>query len=155
MSILKFETRTPKTLAQMYQYLMDAEKTDERGLLGWGINPKKAVEEMEFTQMIYHKENLYHPYMQIIFSFDQYLSLPLDTVKKVCMEIGDCLIPDERQGFGVVHFKNTNHIHCHYILNYLSIYGIPYRQIYYIVWYFTKVDEVLRKYGLNEILLIA
>lgn len=27
MSILKFETRTPKTLAQMYQYLMDAEKT--------------------------------------------------------------------------------------------------------------------------------
>lgn len=153
MSILKFVDRTPKTISQMYTYLTDPEKTDIGGIFGIGINPRMAVEEINFAQLVYYRDKLEHPYIQIIFSFDKNLFLSLATLRKICMEIGYVLMPDERQVLGAIHYKETNHIHCHYILNYVGIQGNLYRQKYSVKYYKERVNEILASYKLTEIII--
>lgn len=155
MSILKFEPRTRRDLYEMCQYLIDPNKTDYRGLLGFSVNPLQAAKEMEFTQLMYHKEKMWHPYLQIIFSFDRGMELPVDSARMICTEIGKALLPDRRQCLGAIHFKKTNHIHCHYLVNNISIDGeLAYTQYHYILEYYDKINAILKKYGMNEISLL-
>lgn len=151
MSILKFESRTPRTLAEMYNYMVDVKKTDYESVFGIGVGAFGVVQEMEFIQRLYYKENLLHPYVQIIFSFDVDVCLEKSVLCGICKEIGSILVWDKRQLFGAVHYKNTNNIHCHYMINYINIDGASYRQAYSVIMYKQWANNILQKYQLNPI----
>ena len=50
MSILKYEDRTPRNIQKMYEYMIDSNKTDDRGIFGLGVNPFNAANEMLLVQ---------------------------------------------------------------------------------------------------------
>lgn len=151
MSILKIEPRTPKSMQEMYDYLIDARKTDVQGLFGIGVNPRYAVQEMEFVQRYFCKERLLHPYVQMILAFDIGLCYNLLALREVCFEIGQRLVLDRRQVFGTIHYKGTDKPHCHYMINYLSIDGHMYRQCYSVYYYRQEVNRILKSHGLSPI----
>lgn len=154
MSILKYVNHNLRTsLVEMYSYLTNPEKTDASGLIGYGLNPSYAAEEMLFVQQLPHYEVSCHSklYQHVIFSFDHGLQLPFGLIHQISDEIGWVLLPDERQMLGAIHFKNTANVHCHYMMNYISIDGKPYRQNHPLHYYKNRVNAVLQKYGLNDI----
>lgn len=151
MSILKYERRTPKTMQEMYDYLIDSKKTDTSHIFGIGINPMYAVTEMKFVQHLYRAYDIYHPYIQVIFCFDQGTTLSLPQIKDICIAIGYCLIDDERQVLGAIHYKETDKVHCHYMINYVGIHGMLYRQEYSIYHYYRRVNEILAALGLTKL----
>lgn len=151
MSILKFENRTPKTLHEMYDYMTDTTKTNENGIFGIGCNPNFAVSEMEFVQKIFLKEKILHPYLQVIFAFDVGIKTPLNTVREVCIKIGKLLSQNQYQVFGAIHHLDTDKIHCHFLINYVSINGELYRQEKSIFYYKQEINKILQAYGLNGI----
>ena len=151
MSILKYERRTPKTMQQMYDYLLDVRKTDQAHIFGLGVNPTFAVVEMEYIQRLHRAYGIYHPYIQVIFCFDQGIKLPLPKIREICIAIGYCLVDDDRQVLGAIHYKETDKVHCHYMINYVGIRGTLYRQEYSIYHYYKRVNEVLIAYDLNTL----
>lgn len=151
MSILKYERRTPKTMQEMYDYLLDNRKTDLEHIFGIGVNPRFAVVEMEYIQRLYRAYGISHPYIQVIFCFDQGIDLPLSQIRDICSSIGCCLVGDNRQVLGAIHYKETDKVHCHYMINYVGIYGMLYRQEYSIYHYYKRVNEVLEAYGLTKL----
>ena len=153
MSILKFETRTPRTLRGMYNYLLDPTKTTEEGIFTIGCNPRFVVEEFEFVQKVYLREQITHPYLQVIFSFDKNMTLPLYVIKEISMKIGQVLIVDRRQVFAAIHYlgKAAQKIHCHYMINYISVDGELYSQTYSLRKYKNAVNAIVVPYGLQPI----
>ena len=151
MSVLKFENRTPRSLDEMYEYMRDPEKTGGEGMLGIGVNPCAPVQEMQFIQDIYDREDLAHPYVQVILSFDAGISLELPELQEMCMEIGQVLIADERQVFGAIHTLGTDNLHCHYMINYVGMDGALYRQEHHVNYYKRKVNEILKSHGLKPV----
>lgn len=151
MSILKLEDRTPRSLYEMQNYLIDSDKTDCDGIFGIGVHPQYAAEEMELVQQLFYKTNLTHPYVQRIFAFDVGIDLPILLLRNICMEVGYALLVDHRQVLGAIHYKETNKVHCHYMINYIDIEGNLYRQTYSIYTYKILVNQVLARYGLNPI----
>ena len=153
MSILKFETRTPRTLRGMYNYLLDPTKTSEDGIFTIGCNPRFVVEEFEFVQKVYLREQIIHPYLQVIFSFDKNTTLPLYVIKEISMKIGLALILDRRQVFAAIHYlgKAAQKIHCHYMINYVSVDGALYSQTCSLRKYKKEVNEIIVPYGLKPI----
>ena len=150
MSILKFENRTPKNLSDMIKYLTNPEKTIPEGIFGIGCNPETVFEEMKLVQRIYHRDRLTHEYLQIIFAFDENISLSLCKIKEICVKIGNVLVTDQRQVFGAVHFLGK-HLHCHFIINYVGIDGSLYKQKFSVWTYKNLVNEILSQYGLQKI----
>lgn len=153
MSILKFENRTPRSLSKMYEYMIDPQKTDVSAIFGIGVNPSNAVNEMKFIQNLYRKENLTHEYLQIIFVFDVGVKAEMSLIREVCERIGAVLVTDKRQVFGAIHYlgKEANHISCHYMVNYVGIDGVLYKQKYSVVHYKKLVNQILSEYGFNLI----
>lgn len=152
MSILNFENRTPRTLQGMYDYLVDINKTDNLGVFGLGVNPKYAVMEMDFVQKVYFQEQLSHPYVQVIFSFDVGVALDILALRKICIEIGNCLVTDERQVLGAIHYKDTDKKHCHYMINYVGMRGNLYRQGHSVIFFKERTNRVLERYGLSPVI---
>lgn len=150
MSILKFEHRTPRSLQNMYDYITDINKTDSNYIFGIGINPSYAVDEMHFVQNMYHA-NIFHPYLQVIFSFDSNVNYDMMIIKEICYHIGEVLLIDERQLLGAVHYKNERNIHCHYMINSIGIDGSLYKQKYSVRYYKEKVNVILSRYNLTPI----
>lgn len=151
MSILKFENRTPKTLREMYDYMTDVTKTNEEGIFGIGCNPNFVVSEMEFVQKSFLREKILHPYLQVIFAFDVGIRTPLNSLREICIKIGELLSQNQYQVFGAIHYLDTDKIHCHFMINYISINGELYRQKESLFSYKKKVNEILQAYGLNRI----
>ena len=131
--------------------MTDERKTDFHSIFGLGVNPQNAVQDMKFVQDLYFWSSLFHPYIQVIFSFDAGVSFDTPALREICMEIGHCLVLDERQVLGAIHYKNTDKVHCHYMINYVSVTGNLYRQQYSVIFYKKQVNQVLFKYGLNGI----
>ncbi len=151
MSILKFENRTPHSLSEMQAYMLDIEKTSPDAVFGIGIHENYAAEQMEYLQRVWYREDLTHEYIQVIFAFDVGIILPLPMIVRICREIGYALISDQRQVLGAVHYKDTDKIHCHYMINYVGMDGSLYRQNHSIYFYRMAVDNILAQYGLNSI----
>ncbi len=151
MSILNFENRTPRSMREMYDYMMDSRKTDDNGIFGLGVNVHRAVEEMEFVQKLYYRGYLMHPYIQVIFAFDVGVSLDVIGMRQVCKEIGECFLLDKRQVLGAIHYKNTEKKHCHYMINYIGMRGEIYRQEKTVIFYKNRVNKILGKYNLNPV----
>lgn len=157
MSIMKFEDRTPRSIEQMVEYMKDEKKTDDgngsktESVFGIGVNPDAVVEEMQFVQDVYCKEDLAHPYVQVILSFGRDIDLPPSIIREICMEIGQRLLTDERQVYGAIHCQGTMNIHCHYMINYVGIDGTLYQQKHHVNHYKRLANEVLEKHGLNPI----
>ena len=147
MSLLKFEDRTPRSLEDMCAYMCDSRKTDSNGIFGIGVNPYNAANEMRLVQNIYHRENLTHEYVQIIFCFDMGVSAPIELLREVSVKIGQILIRDERQVFGAIHYLNTDKVHCHYLINYVGVDGSLYQQVFHVNHYKKLVNELLAEYG--------
>ena len=147
MSLLKFEDRTPRSLEDMCAYMCDSSKTDSNGIFGIGVNPYNAANEMRLVQNIYHRENLTHEYVQIIFCFDMGVSAPIELLREVSVKIGQILIRDERQVFGAIHYLNTDKVHCHYLINYVGVDGSLYQQVFHVNHYKRLVNELLAEYG--------
>lgn len=147
MSLLKFEDRTPRSLEDMCAYMCDSRKTDSNGIFGIGVNPYNAANEMRLVQNIYHRENLTHEYVQIIFCFDMGVSAPIELLREVSVKIGQILIRDERQVFGAIHYLNTDKVHCHYLINYVGVDGSLYQQVFHVNHYKRLVNELLAEYG--------
>lgn len=151
MSILKFENRTPRSLSEMQAYMFDTDKTSPDAVFGIGIDENYAAEQMEFVQRMWYREDLAHEYIQVIFAFDVDIPLPISMIVRICREIGYALISDQRQVLGAVHYKDTDKIHCHYMINYVGMDGSLYRQNHSIYFYRMAVDKILAQYGLNPI----
>ena len=153
MSILKFENRTPRNLQQMYEYLTDRKKTDFYGIFGIGLNPFKAVTDMQLMQNLYRRQPLAHEYFQVILSFDEGIMLNISRARVICERIGEVLITDKRQVFGAIHYLNKDayKMHCHYLINYVGTDGSLYRQNHSVYYYRDLVNEILQEYGLNPI----
>ena len=151
MSILKFEPNTPRTLAGIIEYILDDRKTDENGLIGIGVNPMNAKEEMKMVQQLYYRENLCHEYIQVIFAFDVGLKSDIETLREVCTRIGEALIWDKRQVLGAIHYIDTNKVHVHYVINYVGLDGSLYKQKYSIWHYKQLVNDILGEYGYSPI----
>ena len=151
MSILKFENRTPKTLSELFTYLTDLKKTDSDGIFGIGCNPNYAVAEMQFVQHCFFREKILHPYIQVIFAFDIGVKLPFDKIKEICIKIGELLSQNQHQVFAAIHYLNTDKIHCHFLINYVSVDGNLYRQEKSIFYYKQEINKILNVYGLNTI----
>ena len=115
----------------MILYLADKSKTTADGIFGIGCNPLHAALEMNFIQKLFFYENLVHPYLQIIFAFDIGINLPVHLLRQIAMEIGRALIVDRRQVFGAIHYLNTDKRHCHYLVNYVSVEGKLYQQMFH------------------------
>ena len=151
LSILKFEPRTPRSLEDMLLYLMDENKTSEDGIFGLGCNPAFAALEFNFVQKIFFREQIAHPYLQVIFAFDQGLVLPINRLRKIAIEIGQVLVSDQRQVFGAIHYLNTAKIHCHYLINFVNVFGELYQQKLSLWHYKRNVNEILDSHGLSLI----
>ena len=152
MSILKFESSTPRNLQDMYSYMIDREKTAPQFIFGIGVNPINAVQEMKLIQHIHGYYNLVHEYKQVIFCFDTGVKLEESLIKKICWRIGEVLnFGDKRQIVGAIHGIGTDRIHCHYMINYVGIDGALLRQKYSVIHYKNKVNELLQEYGLTPI----
>ena len=151
MSILIFENRTPRSLGEMCEYMADPEKTGGKGMFGIGVNPAAPAQEMQFVQDIHAREDLAHPYVQVIFSFDADVRIGLPEMQEVCMEIGQALVSDERQVFGAIHSQGTDNKHCHYVINYVGIDGALYRQGHHVNYFKRKVNAILLAHGLTPI----
>ena len=151
MTILKFEPRTPRTLADMVAYMSDPAKTRTDSMFGLGVNPKNAALEMQFLQDLYKREDMEHPYVQVILSFQSNVHKDMETLWEICVRIGQILINDRRQVFGAIHYINEKNIHCHYLINYVGIDGSLYRQIYSVEYYKALANKILAEYGLDMI----
>lgn len=135
-------------------YLADKHKTTEDGIFGIGCNPSYAALEMEFVQRIFFYDCIVHPYLQVIFAFDVGIDLPIKLLKKISVEIGQVLILDRRQVFGAIHYLDKpDKIHCHYIINYVSVDGELYRQNYSLWHYKKAVNKILVSYTLKPIIM--
>lgn len=155
MSILKFESRTPRSIQGMYSYLTDKTKTSQEGIFTIGCTSSYAPEEMFLVQDVYYRRNISHPYLQVIFAFDDGINLDFELIRKICIKIGYALILDKRQVFGAIHYlgKDSRKIHCHYMINYVGIDGSLYKQQYPLQYYKKKVNEILLAYGLTPIIM--
>ncbi|SEH23156.1 relaxase/mobilization nuclease domain-containing protein [Selenomonas sp. KH1T6] len=151
MSILKFENRTPRTMEDMHRYMKNAEKTGDNGVFGIGVNPCAPVQEMQFVQDVYYREELTHPYVQVILSFDSDMALDSLEVREISMEVGKLLVTDERQVFGAIHYYGTDNVHCHYMINYVGIDGKLYRQGHHVNYYKRLVNAVMKAHGLRPV----
>ena len=69
------------------------------------------------------------------------------------MKIGLALILDRRQVFAAIHYlgKAAQKIHCHYMINYVSVDGELYSQTYSLRQYKKAVNAIIVPYGLNPI----
>lgn len=151
MSILKIETRTPKSLQEIYNYMVDENKTTKNEIFGIYCNPLEAVTDMQLTQNIYHS-NYLHPYIQFMFIFDVEVNYDLYVIKSICKQIGYTFIIDKRHIFGAIHYKNLEGVgvHCHYVINSVGLDGSRYEIMHYLKYY-KLVNEILDSYGLNPI----
>ena len=151
MSILCFENRTPRSLQDMYNYVVDELKTNGIWIFGIGVNPANAVAEMKLVRYVYGRYNLTHEYKQMIFAFDEGIQIEENILLEVCVRIGRALILDERQVFGAIHGAGTARIHCHYLINYVGIDGSLLRQVYSVIFYKERINDILSDYGLTPI----
>ena len=152
MSILKFESRTPKSLQEMYDYLVDSNKTSPQWIFGIGVNPMNAVNEMKLVQYLYGRYNLTHEYTQIIFCFDVGINLKGEIIMEICVRIGNIfMMGGKRQVLGAIHGIGSDKVHCHYLINYVSIDGALLQQEHSVIYYKHKVNEILSEYGLPPI----
>lgn len=158
MSILKAVNGSPRTLEEMYRYLTDPKKTIPQMTFGIGVNPKSAVKEMTMIQKMYHYEELQNQYKQFVFSFDKWTrwdgpsNMNLALIYSISYRIGTYLIGSEkRQLFGAIHFNKLPYLHCHYMINWISIDGKRWRQEKSLYSYKQELNTFLRDYGLTII----
>ena len=78
MSILKYERRTPKTMQEMYDYLVDTNKTDSLHIFGLGVNPMYAVPEMEYVTSLYEAHNDLPAFRPLMWDFMKHYRLAED-----------------------------------------------------------------------------
>lgn len=136
----------------MIFYLTDDTKTNRDGIFAIGCNPFSASLEMEFVQRIFFRDQLAHPYLQVIFAFDTEIDLPFSLIRNISIAIGYCLLYDRRQLLGAIHFLDKpNMIHCHYLINFVGIDGSLYRQKYSLRHYKTYINDLLNLHNLNPI----
>ena len=154
MSILRFEDRTPRTIEGMIDYMDDERKKmdevmkGEENVFGIGVNPHTAKEEMQFIRDLHHREDITHPYVQVILGFDKGIELDPIAVKEACVKIGERLIYDERQVLGAIHFQEEDNLDCHFMINYVGIDGSLYQQGHHVNYYKRLANEVLEEHGL-------
>lgn len=135
----------------MISYLVDETKTSTAGIFGIGCNPDFAALEFNFVQKIFFREQISHPYLQVIFAFDQGLVLPINRLRHIAIEIGKILVSDQRQIFGAIHYRNTNKIHCHFLINLVNVFGKLFQPKFSLWHYKCQVNEILDSYGLSRI----
>lgn len=145
MAILKIERNTPRSIRDMFRYMVDPEKIISSSLFGIGVNEMMADIEMEFIHRIYHYVNMKHPYIQVIFAFDEgYKDNPLNT-RNICKKIAEILIygNDDTQVFGAIHYNHPYHIHAHFMINSITVNGKLFRQAESINWYRNEINCLL------------
>ena len=147
MIIVKFEPRTPKSLEAMVNYMFDHRKTDDECIFGIGINPRFCKYELWFPWKYFNitPDEITHPYVQVIVSLDEMPVFIKSQWTPIFHEIGCALITDRRQVIGSIHFKGKGHVHCHYLINYVSVEGKLYRQVYLPSHYRQIIEKIVPK----------
>ncbi|MDQ0202842.1 relaxase/mobilization nuclease domain-containing protein [Pectinatus haikarae] len=149
MAILKFVNNSQRNLNDMIAYITDPKKACPDSIFGIGVNPAYAIEEFKFIRQIWpHSYNM-KPYQQVILSLDSLVDKNLQ-FKKLFLTAGQCLIHDDRQVIGAIHY-NTANIHCHYIINNIGINGSCYKQQQSVISFKRRINEILNCYLVNEI----
>lgn len=149
MAILKFVNNSQRNLNDMITYITDPKKTFPDSIFGIGVNPAYAIEEFEFIRQVWSRSYNIKPYQQIILSLDSSIGNNI-SLKKLFITAGQCLINDNRQIIGAIHY-NTANIHCHYIINNIGIDGSCYKQQKSVISFKKEINEILNYYLINEI----
>jgi hypothetical protein len=150
MSILSFKPIGTRSLAKMYEYMIDSAKTNVNLIFALGTNPRYVIEEMQFAQQMFCKI-AGNDYKQVVLSFDRDISLSFSIIKEIAEQIGRCLFAEEYQVFGAIHL-DTENIHVHYLINSVNVSnGGRFRQSKSVYWYKREVNKILNLYGLNSI----
>lgn len=151
MSILKFVYETPRTLSEMYDYILNPSKTTPELCFSIGVDIKTAVNEMMFAPNLYCTD-YEAPYAQIIFSFDENIPTQnLPFYRNISLEIAKNLNHGVHQTFGALHIDKLHQLHAHIIINTTSIYGKQWRQQKNVVYYKKKMNPLLISCGLSPI----
>lgn len=119
MSYFKFVNKNPRNLIGIVDYVKGEKRSSLSLVYGFGIDPEYAVEEMETIKKIWNQTDG-RQYKHYIFSFDNDVTLPQQTLIKIGQEIG-AYYADDYQILMAMHF-DTNNIHIHYVLNTVNMF---------------------------------
>jgi hypothetical protein len=152
MSIVEFVNENPRTLYGIIRYVKNDSKTKPALIIGFGLDPSIAFEEMLFTKIAYHKE-AGRQYKQIVVSFAK-----SDTDKltdHVLMNISQEIASYYSKKYQIlmgVHFNKPN-IHMHFIINSVSPYNNKKFASSTVDLYLFKkhVDAILIRYHLSPV----
>lgn len=152
MSILKFVPQYTQPLVDMFNYLVNPDKTSTDLIIGLGVNPRCAMEEMNIASLLWEHDENQRSYWQIILSFDANVQsiLPITVIKEIATRVGE-LFCAEHQVLAVIHTDKPN-LHCHYLIYSLNIIqGTQFRQQKSLYYYKQAVNQILMQYGLEPI----
>ncbi len=150
MSYLKVVNGTKYTLYGMIGYITENRDTYPPLLLGVGINPDFAYEEMTVAKQIFNQTDG-RPYKQLIFSFDADIDLTQDELRSISYEIAS-FFKNEYQILMSIHFDTVN-THIHYVMNSVNIRTEKKLQMskQYIYHFKRFINEILERYQLSPI----
>ena len=152
MSILKFVNHNKRMLAEMLAYVMDPQKTSPDLIIGLGVNPPFAFEEMSFANNVWRNQGCVPSYKHIILSFDADVKkqTSLSTIKQISEAVGR-LFCTEHQVLAAIHINTLNY-HVHYVVQATSLTsGKQYRQSQSLYAYKQAINQILTSYGLEPI----
>lgn len=152
MSILKFVNHHNRTPEEFWAYITDEAKTRPDLIIGLGIDPKYALEQMRFAASLWGKDENSFPTLHIIFSFDADVEskLCITAIKEVAARIG-ALFCKKHQGLAAIHTDKRNP-HVHYLVSATGLAtGTQFRQEHSLYSYKQAANQILAEYGLNPI----
>ena len=150
MSYFRVIHENPRTLFGVVKYVKNENKTDSATMDGFGVLPESAFEEMDIVKKIYNQADG-RQYKHFVFSFDSNITLPIETLKEICYQIG-CYYANDYQILSAIHF-DTNNIHCHYILNTVNMFdGTKFSMSKGDIYDYKKyINQILESYNLSKI----
>ncbi len=152
MSILKFVPQHTRTLAEMLEYVTSPNKTTPDLMIGLGINPRRAMEELSNASLLWGYDENQRSYWQIILSFDANVEalLPITSIKEIATQVGE-LFCEKHQVIGTIH-TDTPNLHIHYLVGPLDLTtGNQFRQQKSLYSYKQAINQILLQYGLEPI----
>lgn len=155
----KEKTRKPKysekewqSLKDVLEYAKDEEKTEQQFYVsGINCNPDKAREQFVMVKEQYNKTDgiqAYHGYI----SFKDTDNISPDLAQQIGIEFVN-RVWGERFQIVVTTHLNTKCLHCHYVINSVSLVDGKRLQNREKAWFYFRhiADEVCREYGLSVI----
>ena len=148
----KYSEKEWQSLKDVLEYAKDEEKTEQQFYVsGINCNPDKAREQFVMVKEQYNKTDgiqAYHGYI----SFKDTDNISPDLAQQIGIEFAN-RVWGERFQIVVTTHLNTKCLHCHYVINSVSLVDGKRLQNREKAWFYFRhiADEVCKEYGLSVI----